>query len=780
MRTYDTTSQLETLLLEKNRRQLTYAPREKIGLIEIPDFPTLGKLVALRFVEWLQKNPEGVVSLPTGKTPEHFIRWTTRIVKEWNSKEVQAELGAWGLDTAKKPRMDGVRFVQIDEFYPMNPAQENGFGHYIKRFYLEGFGLDPKRALMMDTWTVGAPEGKDLEWVFPDDKIDLSLRYRAPRSEIEQLQARAITAADEAAMDFEARLDALGGLGFFLGGIGPDGHIGFNIRGSDHFSTTRLIPINYETAAASAGDLGGIEVSRNKVVLTIGLKSITRNPTVTAIVMAAGESKAKVVRDAVENTPSVLHPATSLQGCPSGRFYVTRGAASMLIERRRLNLLDQKELPEAERERILIDAAVAKNKRLTELTVADFKDDRLGDLVPQDPKALSAYAEEVTKRIHARLGRGTASIEGKTFLHTGPHHDDIMLGYIPYVVHLVRPASNKHYFATLTSGFTSVTNAYVLSLFAKLERCLTRGILPAEFDPAHYAVGYLPGKNEDIYLHLDGVAADSQELRDEAEARRLLRNLVELTGKNTMAGLQPEIARLTQYLKSRYPGQKDTKEVQRLKGMVREWEEELTWAHLGFSCEHVPHLRLAFYTGDIFTPQPTLEQDVVPVVELLEKIDPDILTVTLDPEGAGPDTHYKVLQATSEALKLYLEKHPQKKVEVWGYRNVWYRFHPAEANVYVPVSMNSLSTMRSAFNLCYGSQRSASFPSYEYDGPFCDLAQRIMVNQFSMLKSCLGREHFYANPIPRWRATHGMNFLVSMTPQEFFSRTRALKKLTEA
>ncbi len=61
------------------------------------------------------------------------------------------------------------------------------------------------------------------------------------------------------------RFEHLGGLGFFLGGIGPDGHIGFNVRGSDHFSTTRLMATNYETQAAAAGDLGGVEVSRRAI-----------------------------------------------------------------------------------------------------------------------------------------------------------------------------------------------------------------------------------------------------------------------------------------------------------------------------------------------------------------------------------------------------------------------------------------------------------------------------------------------------------------------------------
>jgi len=102
------------------------------------------------------------------------------------------------------------------------------------------------------------------------------------------------------------KIEQLGGIGFFLGGIGPDGHIGFNIKGSDHFSTTRLAPINYETAAVAAADLGGIETARDKAVITIGLKTIIKNNSATAIIIAAGESKSKVVSDAIEKQPSIL------------------------------------------------------------------------------------------------------------------------------------------------------------------------------------------------------------------------------------------------------------------------------------------------------------------------------------------------------------------------------------------------------------------------------------------------------------------------------------------
>ena len=95
---------------------------------------------------------------------------------------------------------------------------------------------------------------------------------------------------------------------FFLGGIGPDGHIGFNIRGSSHYSPTRLTEVNYETQAASASDLGGIEVAKKRLVITIGLSTISWNPGCTAIIMAAGEAKAPIVSEALEKGKDILYP----------------------------------------------------------------------------------------------------------------------------------------------------------------------------------------------------------------------------------------------------------------------------------------------------------------------------------------------------------------------------------------------------------------------------------------------------------------------------------------
>ena len=136
-------------------------------------------------------------------------------------------------------------------------------------------------------------------------------------------------------------------------------------------------------------------------------------------------------------------------------------------------------------------------------------------------------------------------------------------------------------------------------------------------------------------------------------------------------------------------------EIQRLKGMLREFEEELVWAHFGVQVKHVHHLRLGFYTGDIFTEQPKIERDVGPVLDMLRKIKPTVISVARDPEGSGPDTHYKVMQVMAEAIRAWQKEEDLHDLRIIGYRNVWYQFHPAEADVIVPVSLPAIISVAS-------------------------------------------------------------------------------------
>lgn len=771
---------VEKSFLEQAGSISQYAPTEKLPVIITESFPQMGRLTALRFLEWVQRNPGGVISLPTGKTPEHFIAQVKYFLNGWEKPDVAEQLRQAGIDPAAKPDLSGLHFVQIDEFYPIDSAQANSFYYYVNKYYIEGFGLDPSKCLLIDASRIGLAKGENLSGYWPDNTVDLSLRYRQAHSQLEEKQKALLSRIDQWCMEYEQKIQALGGIGFFLGGIGPDGHIGFNIKGSDHHSTTRLCPTNYETQAAAATDLGGIEISRNRLVITIGLKTITANPHCTAIIMAAGAAKAQVVADAVQSEPDVNIPATALHQLPNARFYITEGAASGLTARRLERVKTETAFSDEQVERILIDLACTANKSLSELTEKDCKADPFGrELLSKRPQPVKDLAHLVQERLIAKIQKGSEALENTCFLHTEPHHDDVMLGYMAHVVRNVRRASNTHHFMTLTSGFTSVTNTFMVEQLKSLKYYMTTDSFKALLKQGYFEPHTMEYKNRDVWQYLDGVAALSEEIKAEGCSRRLFRNLVEITGTQDLSMIQTTIDGLLNYFKEAYPGKLDPPQIQQLKGMSREWEAECLWGYYGWKCENVRHLRLGFYKGKMFTEEPTYNRDVEPIVKELHRIKPDVVTVAFDPEGSGPDTHYKVLQAMAEALRVYQKQSGRQEIKIWGYRNVWYRFDPSEVELFVPVSLCMFSVMDQAFMNSFLSQKNASFPSYEYDGPFSRLAQHIQVQQYQRIKRCLGRQWFYHHDSPLIRATRGLVFLTEMQPEEFYQSCRKLKESME-
>ncbi|PKL82132.1 MAG: glucosamine-6-phosphate deaminase [Ignavibacteriae bacterium HGW-Ignavibacteriae-3] len=773
-------SKVELHYLSLSKKEFIYTPVEKIPVIQVDSFPELGKLTALRFIEWVIENPDGVVALPTGKTPEHFIKWVAKILNEWDAPKIKSMIGDAGISTNAKPSLEKLRFVQIDEFYPIDSSQHNSFYYYIQNYYFRLWGLNLKNALLMNINEIPTAENLSLKEIFPEQKVDLSLRTRWPASRLERLQKDTIEIVDEYCSNYERSIREMGGIGFFLGGIGPDGHIGFNVQGSDHFSTTRLIATNYETQAAAATDLGGIEVARNRLVITIGLETITNNRDATAIIIAAGEAKANIVRDSVQNSISNKYPATALQKLKNARFYLTHGTALRLSERRFVEVDNEPVVSQQSIERGVINLVVEKSKILSKLSKDDFEKNKITSLVlKKTGRSASEITKSIEENINSRLEKGMQAVENEIILHTAPHHDDIELAYLPYITHLVRTPLNKHHFSYMTSGFTAVTNSFMLNLTENLLSFLNSGTFSKRFGENYFNRQNIDGKNRDVMLYLDGVAGHSRTLQNEALARRLLRNIMEVYDEENLDYLKDRVNEMINYFRTQYPGKKDISYVQKLKGMQREFESEIFWGYYGFSVEDVSHLRLGFYQGDIFTEVPEMDRDVMPIFELLKKLKPTIVTVAFDPEGSGPDTHYKVMQAVSEALQLYEKFSGNSGIKVWGYRNVWYRFHPAEANIYIPVSLNSFAILENTFIKSFSSQRGASFPSWEYDGPFNKLVQKIQVEQYNVIRECLGKTFFLKHPHPRIRAAKGMLFLKELTLEEFYKHTRELKKVTE-
>jgi glucosamine-6-phosphate deaminase len=762
----------------------------RIPVIVVENYVELGQLAALRFLEWVSLNPGGVIALPTGKTPEFFIKWVQFYLTNWKKEMDHGILAKIGLEKNLKPDLKSVHFFQLDEFFPIKPEHERSFTWFVKNFYIDGFGLDPKKVHLINTYDIPKKAGNEfnrihnLDEIFPDGVIDLGLRIQKPKNERDLLKQKTIKLFDQFCQEYEDAVADLGGIGFFLGGIGPDGHVAFNVKGSAHHSHTRLTNINYETQAAAASDLGGIEVVRKKAVITIGLRTITQNPDTVAVIIAAGQSKSEVVKNAVETEPSIAYPATSLQKLPGARFFITHSAASMLrlSDANIKQLYKEKKLPSNYPEKLVIDGAERTGLSLVEASRTDFA--KLSKDVPEwkiacdiSGRNFDALSTEIIQSLFQKIQQGLRVPDNQRILHTAPHHDDIELAYFPLLHHLVRSPNNENHFVYCTSGFTAVTNQYVIERLENLQFQILCGN-DIDDDDVDNLADY-NNAQEDITGYLNGIASMDKDIQHLYISRRLTRLFMNHLKTRDLTKLSEYIGKLISDLKLIEPGRSEPAIYHLIKGWLREYEAELVWAYFGIDMDHVTHLRLPFYSANIFPEYPN-DEDVQPIVDLLEKIKPTIITLALDPEGSGPDTHYKTLIALADAIDKYAAEHPQMDLHIWGYRNIWSRYEIHEVNKIVPVSLNSFAVLHNMFSSCFLSQKSASFPSFELDGTFSELAQKIWVGQFNDLVELLGKEYFYESTSPMMRRSYGAIYLKDMTYKEFSDYLVPVRSLLKA
>ncbi|SHF93952.1 glucosamine-6-phosphate deaminase [Mariniphaga anaerophila] len=738
--------------------------------VAVDSFPKLGLLSALSFLEWVAENPNGVVSLPTGKTAQYFLQFTHLMLENWDTPKGQKIREEHGLADVKKPELSGLQFVQMGDFYPISSEQHNCLLNFVLKNYIEGFGLDINKALLINSDEIDLAEGKHFSEVFPGFNIDLSLRYREAKTQLEKLQQASIFKIDQWCTEYENKIREKGGIGFFLSGIGPDGHIAFNTRGSDHFSSTRLKETNFETQAITAADLGGIEVSRNRLVITIGLGTLGFNPKNKAIIYAAGEAIAETIKNSLEDEPSVVYPATSLQRLPNARFYLTDGAAVKLNDAVEEYYIDGP-WTHQKTERAVIELCSKINKFGGKLTLDDLKADKYCSMIP----GLSENTvQEVIDSIQAKLKKGMERDKNQIYYHTGPHHDDIMLGIMPAINRQTREATNEMHFAVMTSGSNAVTNTFLRDLLEDTVKMLDQGKIEMINFPNFFDDGYKYKWDKDIYHYLDSIAAQDKEEQRRGVCHRTIRALVTIWDAKSESDVREVVKRIIENLDSTYDGGINPPKISRLKGMIREFEEELVWAHYGTMVKNVHHKHLGFYYGNS-----SFETDVLPILEDFRKYKPTVISLAMDPQGSGPDTHYKVLQSVAKAVEEWNKEEDLSNLRIVGYRNVWFKYNPWDVEVIVPVSLNSMATHEKSFKECYITQVNASFPSYQLDGAFSDLAQRTWFEQHKQIQFLLGKNYFYENSSPLLRATHGMVYMRDLNVQEFLQEASKLGKSME-
>ena len=130
--------------------------------------------------------------------------------------------------------------------------------------------------------------------------------------------------------------------------------------------------------------------------------------------------------------------------------------------------------------------------------------------------------------IKEKINKGLQHEKNQTFYHTGPHHDDIMLGMMPHVMHLMREKSNTHHFINMTSGFTSVTNGYLIEVLESTLALLNQNKIQMIEFANFFDEGFNLKCDKDVYHYLDALAQNNIEEQKRALAHRMVRSFIKI------------------------------------------------------------------------------------------------------------------------------------------------------------------------------------------------------------------------------------------------------------
>ena len=129
---------------------------------------------------------------------------------------------------------------------------------------------------------------------------------------------------DRAATEYEAAIQAAGGIDWQLLGIGGEGHIGFNEKGSALNSRTRRVTLARKTIIDAAPSFGGEENVPTHAI-TMGVASILEAKRIA--LMARGASKKEIVHLAISGEVGPDVPASFLQNHKNVGWFLDGDAA---------------------------------------------------------------------------------------------------------------------------------------------------------------------------------------------------------------------------------------------------------------------------------------------------------------------------------------------------------------------------------------------------------------------------------------------------------------------
>lgn len=549
-----------------------------------------------------------VLGLATGSTPTRVYAELIKIHKEG------------GLS------FKNVVTFNLDEYYPIEPDSLQSYVRFMKEHLFNHIDIPKKN--------IHIPDG-----TLPKEKVqDFCIQY-------------------------EKKIESLGGIDLQVLGVGRTGHIGFNEPGSSERTITRLITLDQVTRIDAASDFFGEENVPRKAI-TMGVGTILKAKRI--IMMAWGEGKANVVKRAVEGQVTDQVPSTFLQKHSNTLVVLDDAASSKLTAIKTPWLLDSCQWDENLIRKAVVWLCQKVKKPILKLTNNDYMEHGMADVITEYG---SAY--QVNIKIFNQLQHTITGWPGGK-----PNADDSH-----------RPERAKP-FPKRVVIFSPHPDDDVISMGGTFIRLVDQG---HQVHVAYQTSGNIAVFDDDAVRFADFV--------------RDFNNAFGLSKEDGEKFYKKIVKSLTQ----KGPGQVDSAEVMRIKGLIRRGEAKAGCRYVGIPDSQAHFLDMPFYETGLVKKKPLGEKDIQIIVDLLEKIKPHQIYAAgdlSDPHG----THRVCLAAIFKAVEKLKNKAWMKDCYLWLYRGAWQEWDVDQIEMAVPLSPEELLRKRRAVFKHQSQKDSAVFP----------------------------------------------------------------------
>ncbi|MBP1840375.1 glucosamine-6-phosphate deaminase [Formosa algae] len=569
---------------------------ENIGTVVFSDSSSGSKAVAKEIADLIkvkqsQKQP-CILGLATGSSPKGLYAELVRLHKEE------------GLS------FKNVISFNLDEYYPMEPDSVNSYVRFMKELLFNHVDILPENCHV------------------PDGTLS--------KEEIANY-----------CNDYEAKIEALGGLDLQILGIGGNGHIGFNESGSLQNSKTRLVALDHITRVAASSDFLGLN-NTPRTAITLGVKMIMEAQRV--ILMAWGEGKSNIIKQSVEGQVTNLVPASFLQEHDNVTFVLDKESSSKLTRINTPWLVEKIVWTDKLIRKAVLGLALHLKKPILMLTDADYIENGMSDLL-----ADSGPAYDINIKIFNRLQNTITGWPGGK-----PNADDSKRP------ERAEPSKKR------VLIFSPHPDDDVISMGGTFKRLQEQG------HEVH--IGYQTSGNiavsDDEALRFAGFVCDYNEKFgiESAEAENIYKKAVT-------------------FLENKKGSEIDIPEVRYIKGLIRKGEAHAAAKFIGLPDEHIHYMELPFYETGAIEKKPLGKEDIEITMTLIDKIKPHQIYAAgdlADPHG----THKVCLDAVFEAVKQLKPKKYMNDCWLWLYRGAWQEWNVDEIEMAVPMSPDQVLEKR--------------------------------------------------------------------------------------